>query len=70
MQSVQALLAISEEIPMGLLNRLFWVSLEPVYRSQRRVGFRHARAFVMSMVGYVMSYFAGGKEPVSPWELC
>lgn len=54
---------------MGLLNRLFgfrW-SLYIVHNGD--LAFAMHEHSVLRMVGYVMSYFAGGKAPVAPWEL-
>ena len=55
---------------MGILNRLFgfrW-SLYVIRNGNQLVYAMHENA-VVRMLGYVMHYFAGGREPVAPWSL-
>ncbi|TKB88901.1 MAG: hypothetical protein E8D40_15075 [Nitrospira sp.] len=54
---------------MGLLNRLFGFRWSLYVVHNGGLAFAMHEHSVMSTVGYVMSYFAAGKEPVAPWEL-
>lgn len=55
---------------MGLLNKLFgfrW-SLY-IVRDGNKLAYAMHENSVMRIVGYTMSYFAGGAQPVGPWSL-
>ena len=55
---------------MGLLNKLFgfrW-SLY-IVRNENELVFAMHENSVIRIIGYCMSYFCNGKNPVSPWSL-
>lgn len=54
---------------MGLLNKLFGFRWSLYVVHNGRLAFAMHEHSVIRMVGYVMSYFSGGKSPVPPWEL-
>jgi hypothetical protein len=60
---------MGEVFSMGLLKKLFGFRWSLYVVHNGGLAFAMHEHSVLRMVGYVMSYFAGGRAPVEPWEL-
>ena len=54
---------------MSVLNKLFGFRWSLYIVRNGGIAFAMHENSVIRMVGYAMSYFADGKEPIAPWEL-